>query len=227
MSFKSKILFTLISLLTILIGVFVFKDQQYYLISSILIIYTLIMVMSGFENKKNTTSKLVTISVLIALAVAGRIGFSFLPQFKPAAAIIIIIAVCFGADIGFMSGAMTGFISNFFFGQGPWTPWQMFSLALIGLFAGLIFYNKDMKHRLLWLCIYGAISTIIIYGGIMNPVSVMIVEPRLTVEAVMVSYAVGIHFDIIHAIATVVFLSVLAIPMIKLINRVKLKYDLL
>ena len=124
--------FTLISLVTILCGMFLFQDINYYVISLLLIIYTFIMAFSNFDKKKISTRKLVVIAVLIALAVVGRMGFSFLPQFKPAVAIIIITSVCFGADIGFLSGIMTGFISNFFFGQGPWTPWQMFCFGLIG-----------------------------------------------------------------------------------------------
>lgn len=62
-----------------------------------------------------------------------------LPQFKPVAAIVIISGVAFGGETGFLVGAITAFVSNFFFGQGPWTPWQMFSFGIIGFLAGIMF----------------------------------------------------------------------------------------
>ena len=222
MQIAKYLIFLVLSLATIIGGTFLFENQSYYVASLLFVIYTFIMVFMRFDKKHFNTKKLVVIAVLIALAVAGRIGFSFLPQFKPAVAIIIIIAVCFGAEIGFMSGALTGLVSNFYFGQWPWTPWQMFALALIGLFAGIIF-NK--KHSIITLSIYGVISTIGIYGGIMNPISVMLFEPSINLEMIIASFVAGISFDAVHAIATVVFLVLLAKPMIKLIERIKIKYD--
>jgi len=225
MQIAKYLIFLLISLATIIGGTFLFENQYYYVASLLFVIYTFIMVFSRFDKKQFNTKKLVVIAVLIALAVAGRIGFSFLPQFKPAVAIIIITAVCFGAEIGFMSGALTGLISNFYFGQGPWTPWQMFCLGLIGLFAGLIFYGRK-KQNIIVLCIYGIISAIVIYGGIMNPISVMLFEPNINHKMIIGSYISGISFDAVHAVSTVIFLVLLAKPMVRLIERIKVKYDL-
>jgi len=219
------IIFLVLSLGTILCGMFLFENRNYYVISLLLVIYTLIMAFINFDKRQFNTKKIVVIAVLIALAVAGRIGFSFLPQFKPAVAIIIIIGTCFGAEVGFLSGAMTGLVSNFYFGQGPWTPWQMLCLALIGFIAGIIFHKLE-KRSVITLCIYGVISAIIIYGGIMNPISVMLFEPNMTFEMVIGSYIAGISFDAVHAVATVIFLALLAKPMIKLIERIKVKYAL-
>jgi len=219
------IIFLLLLLGTILCGMIFLENRNYYAISLLCVSYTLIMVFSNFDKRNFSTKKLVVIAVLIALAVAGRIGFSFLPQFKPAVAIIIIISVCFGAEIGFMTGAMTGLVSNFYFGQGPWTPWQMFCLGLIGLIAGIIYHNRK-NPGVVGLCIYGVVSTIVIYGGIMNPISVMLFEPNINFEILIGSYISGISFDAVHAVSTVVFLIFLAKPMIKLIERIKIKYDL-
>lgn len=219
------IFFLLLSVGMLLSEMFLFENKNYYMISLLLVIYTLIMAFSNFDKRQFNTKKIVVIAVLIALAVAGRIGFSFLPQFKPAVAIIIIIAVCFGSEIGFMSGAMNGLVSNFYFGQGPWTPWQMFCLGLIGLIAGIIFHKSE-KRSVIILCIYGIVSTIIIYGGIMNPISVMFFQPNINFKIIIGSYIAGISFDVVHAVSTVVFLSLLAKPMIKLIDRIKIKYDL-
>ena len=75
-----------------------------------------------------------------ALAVVGRTVFSIvpLPNFKPCSAIIMITAIVFGPETGFLTGALTAFVSNFIFGQGPWTPWQMFTWGLLGFLTGLM-----------------------------------------------------------------------------------------
>ena len=117
--------------LTILFGVFFLNDRKYYFISILILIYTMIPFFMIFEDRKPQGRELIVIAVLSAIAVAGRGAFYMLPQFKPVVAIVIIAGVCFGAESGFLVGAMSGFVSNFFFGQGPWTPWQMFCFGII------------------------------------------------------------------------------------------------
>lgn len=91
-------------------------------------------------GKKPQARELVPIAVMAALGVVGRTVFSIipLPNFKPVSAIVIMTGVVFGPETGFLTGALTGFVSNFIFGQGPWTPWQMFSWGMIGFLAGLL-----------------------------------------------------------------------------------------
>ena len=91
-----------------------------------------------FERQKPRARELVPLAVMAALGVVGRTVFQIipLPNFKPVSAIVIITGVAFGPEAGFMTGALTGFVSNFIFGQGPWTPWQMFCWGMIGFVAG-------------------------------------------------------------------------------------------
>lgn len=91
-----------------------------------------------FEMKKPRAREMVPLAVMAALGVVGRTVFQIipLPNFKPVSAIVIMTGVSFGAEAGFMTGALTGFVSNFIFGQGPWTPWQMFCWGMIGFIAG-------------------------------------------------------------------------------------------
>ena len=93
-----------------------------------------------FDKKKPQARELVPIAVMAAIAVVGRTVFEIipLPNFKPCSAIIIITAVAFGPEAGFLTGALTAFVSNFIFGQGPWTPWQMFTWGLVGFLAGIL-----------------------------------------------------------------------------------------
>ena len=106
-----------------------------------------------FEKKRPQAREMVPIAVMAALAVVGRAAFAVvpLPNFKPCSAIIIITALAFGPEAGFLTGALTAFVSNFIFGQGPWTPWQMFTWGLIGFLAGIlknagVFAGKRRTH---------------------------------------------------------------------------------
>ena len=91
-------------------------------------------------GRKPQARDMVPIAVMAALGVVGRTVFAIvpLPNFKPVSAIVIMTGVVFGPESGFLTGALTGFVSNFIFGQGPWTPWQMFSWGMIGFIAGLL-----------------------------------------------------------------------------------------
>ena len=126
-------------------------------------------------------------------------------------------------------------MSNFFFGQGPWTPWQMFSFGIIGFLAGLLFRSpgkrsgsrkKEWRHKIL-LCIYGGLSTLIIYGFFMDTASVTMVGQDLSWQAFAASYATGFPFNVIHGTSTVIFLFFLTIPMERKLDRIRKKYGIL
>ena len=86
-----------------------------------------------FDRKKVKARELTPIALMAALCVVGRAAFSLipLPNFKPVSAIIIITALAFGPEAGYLTGALAAILSNFLFGQGPWTPWQMFCWGLV------------------------------------------------------------------------------------------------
>lgn len=211
---------------TILAGVFLLDDRRYYFISLLVILYTMIPFALVFERRRPQARELITIAVLAAIAVAGRAAFFMLPQFKPVTAIVIIAGVSLGAEAGFLVGALAGFVSNFYFGQGPWTPWQMFGFGIIGFLAGLLFRRSRQPSRGV-LCLYGGLATLVIYGGLLNLGSLLISTASFSWEALVALYATGFWFDLVHAAATVIFLFVLARPMLDKLERVKTKYGLI
>ncbi|WP_199731631.1 ECF transporter S component [Cohnella endophytica] len=212
---------------TILLGIFVLNDRKYYFISLLIVLYTMVPFAMVFENRKVQARELIVIAVLAAIAVAGRAAFFMLPQFKPVVAIVIIAGVSFGAEAGFLVGAIAGFVSNFYFGQGPWTPWQMFCFGIIGFLAGILFKKGWLKRSRFSLCVYGGLATLILYGGIINIGSLMMFTPTFNWGALIATYASGFWFDLVHAIATVIFLLVLSRPMIEKLDRIKTKYGLI
>jgi len=213
--------------LTIYTGIFFWGDRKYYFISLLIIIETIIPFCMVFESRKPQAREVIVISVLCAIAVAGRAAFFMLPQFKPVIAIVIIAGVCFGGETGFLVGAVNGFISNFFFGQGPWTPWQMFAFGIIGFLAGILFKKGFLRKTKLSLCIFGFLATLLIYGGIMNPASVIMWQNKLHSDMITTAYTMGAAFDLIHSLSTAFFLWFISEPMIEKIERIKIKYGLI
>lgn len=210
--------------ITIFSGTFVFGSRRYYITSMLVILETMIPFYMMFESRKPKARELVVISVLCAIGVAGRAAFFMLPQFKPVIALVIIAGVCFGGETGFLVGAIIGFVSNFFLGQGPWTPWQMFAFGIIGFITEVLFKNGLLKKSRTALCIFGFLSTLIIYGGIMNPASILMYQHHITWEMILTSYVVAIPLDLIHSFSTIFFLWFISEPMIAKIERIKVKY---
>ena len=213
--------------LTIYVGSYFLDDRKYYFISLLVILETMVPFVLVFEQRKPQARELMVIAVLCAMAVAGRVAFFMLPQFKPVVALVIISGVAMGGEAGFLVGALAGFVSNFYFGQGPYTPWQMFAFGVIGFLAGVLFRRGLLGRGRVPLAIFGGIATFAIYGGIMNPATVIIFQPHPTAEMFWLAYLQGIPFDLVHAAATVTFMLLLSQTMLEKLDRIKMKYGLL
>lgn len=210
--------------LTIYFGVHNLGNRKYYFISILIILEIILPYVISFEKSKPKVRELVIISVLCALAVCGRMVFFWLPQFKPVVAMVIIAGVTLGGETGFLVGVITGFISNFLFGQGAWTPWQMVGFGMVGLVAGFVFNSKGIAITKIRLAVFGFIATVVLYGGIVNSEFVFVWQANPTIEMAMATYLAGLPFDLVHGVSTVVFLWFIAEPMIEKIERIKTKY---
>ena len=212
----------------IALGASVWNDRKYYIVSLLIIAVSMLPFALKFERRRPQARELVVLAVMTAIGVAGRAAFYMVPQFKPVDAIVIISGVAFGSESGFIVGAMTAFLSNFIFGQGPWTPWQMEGFALVGLLAGLFFHRKDGRvPKLLPLVIFGFIVTFAVYGIIADSYTYFTTGTGAGLNAYLAVLASGVVFNLIHGAATVVFLLILAKPMLKKLNRVRVKYGML
>ena len=222
-----SIIFVVVAVpLTILAGKYIFNDEKFNLICILIILELLIPFFFSFESRKPSVRELVIISVICALAVAGRIIFTPIPQFKPIVSIVIVAGICLGAEKGFLIGAISALVSNIYFGQGSWTPWQMMALGAMGLIAGIVFGKGLLKKDKLTICIYGSITTVIVYGGIVNFQSLLFL-PAITAGGVISTYVMGLPYDLIHAVSTFFFLWFIAEPMIEKLERIKTKYNIL
>ena len=208
------------------VGSCYFDLKNYYLMALLVLLACMLPFFMVFEGRKPQARELVIIAVLCALGVVGRAAFFMLPQFKPVLALTIISGVAFGGETGFLVGAMTMLASNFLFSQGPWTPFQMFAAGIIGFLAGVLFRKGWLRRSRAALCVYGALAAILIYGGLMNPTSALIYGRELNWQVLVSYYLTGFPMDCVHAAATVLFLWVLAEPMLEKLDRIKTKYGL-
>lgn len=213
----------------IFFGIFFLNDRSESFIALCIIGLAMIPFCMIFEDRKPQAREILLIAVMAAIAVVGRMAFFMIPQFKPVTAIVIIAGIGLGAEAGFLTGAVAGFVSNFFFGQGPWTPWQMFAFGIIGFLAGLLFRGKRAKYKKnkLLLCLYGGVATLVIYGFLMDTSSVSMFGTGFSWEALLAMYASGLPFNLVHGISTMVFLFFLAGPMDRKLERIKKKYGIL
>ncbi len=221
-----SVLTLLLMLATIFWGKYKFGDRKYYFISLLIIFEAFVPFAASFERRRPKSAEIVIISVMCALTTVGRMAFSALPQFKPSAALVIVSGMCLGSEAGFLIGAVSAFASNFFFVQGPWTPWQMFALGIVGFVSGILKLSKTMQNKRAGICIFGFLITFILYGGIMNGATTLMRYPQPNFALFAASIASGLSFDLIHAVSTAFFLYIAARPMAEKLERVKLKYGL-
>ena len=216
--------------ITIWVGITKLNDRKYYFISMLILLEAIIPFFFLYEKRKPKARELVTVATMCALAVAGRAAFFMLPNFNAATAMVIISGVAFGAETGFIVGAVTMLTSNFIFGQGPWTPWQMFAMGVLGYLAGVIYRRRAVREKIfskLSLCIFGGISCIVVYGGIMNPASVLMYYSDVSLHMIAAAYITGFPFDVVHGTGTVLFLWFAARPFLEKFDRIRTKYGIL
>ena len=229
---KRRLTATIINLLLIpiiiFLGAFYFENKHYNIIALIVLLLCITPFILVFEGRKPKARELCIIAVLCAVAVASRGVFFMLPQIKPVLALTIIAGVALGGETGFLVGAVSMLLSNMLFSQGPFTPWQMFAMGIIGFLAGVIFKNVNIKKVSIPLAIFGGLSALIIYGAIMNTYSAITMATEvLNLNTLLVYYLAGLPMDIMHAVSTVIFILLGAKPMLKILDRIKTKYGLI
>lgn len=198
--------------------------EQTALVSMVVVACALLLFFAGYEASRPRLRDIMPVAVLAALAAAGRILFAPFPSFKPVSAVAIIAGAVFGRRSGFLVGALAALASNFFFGQGPWTPWQMYAWGMIGYGAGLL-AQAGLEKSLPIMCCYGFASGFG-YGVVLNTWSIVgFFHPESLVQAFAV-YAAALPFDATHAVATVAFLLALYAPWRRKLARIGRKYAL-
>ncbi|MBB6670318.1 ECF transporter S component [Cohnella nanjingensis] len=210
------------------LAVFALKRGNSLLIGVVLVLLSMIPFLLRFERRERQARELVLLAVLAAIASVSRIPFAaLLPGFTPVTFVVIVSGVVFGAEAGWMVGAVSALVSNLFLGQGPWTPWQMFAWGLAGYTAGLLAHRRPFWRRRMPLAAFG-VCWGFLYGWIMNLTLVLDFWTRdHSWSAIAALYAAGLPFDGVHAGANLFFLGVFGPAWIALLERYRRKYGAL
>lgn len=205
-----------------------FGNRRYYLCSILLIIFSMVPFFLSFEKRKPEAREIVTLAVMCAIAVASRAAFIMVPHFKPMVGIVIITGMAFGAEAGFLTGAVSGFVSNFLFGQGPWTPWQMFAFGIAGFLAGLLAKAGIIKGaKKVPAAIFGGAVVLCIVGPLLDTSTLFTVSTAITKESAAAVYLSGLPVNAVHALATVLTILLLGRPVTEKLDRIRIKYGMM
>ncbi len=204
-------------------GAVLFRDKQYALISLAVAALSCVPVFLRFERRDATSRELMILAILVAISVAGRFVFAWLPGFKPVTAVTVVAALYLGKEAGFLVGALSAVVSNFYFGQGPWTPFQMFAWGIIGFLAGV--FAGPLKRRKLLLIVYGVLAGIL-FSMLMDVWTTLWVDGRFLLSRYLASVALALPFTVEYAVSNVIFLLLLTKPIGEKLERIKTKYGL-
>ncbi len=188
-------------------------------------IFSVALLMLGMEKKAGLNARQVSlIAMLAAFCAAGRavtgVALLFL---QPTMFLVEITGFVFGARCGFFVGAMTPLISNFFIGQGPWTPWQMICWGLVGISGAAVrslFPNAGYKTVTVLCFIWGYL-----YGAVMDVWQWSVFTGPLTFKSYFLLWAAGFSFDSLRAAGNLLFCAALGSQSIKILRHFHKKMD--
>lgn len=202
------------------------SGRWYYLTSTMMIVEIMIPFFLAFETRRPQARELVTLAVMCALAVASRVVI-LIPNFKPMTAIIMITGIALGAQSGFVCGAVGAFASNFFFSQGPWTPWQMMAYGFAGFLAGGLFHKRFHLRNPAALAAWGFFTIVLVIGPLLDCCTVFTVSSRITWKYALAVFTAGFAYNVQHGLACAVTLLLFSKPLLSKLERLKTKYGMM
>lgn len=210
--------------LILILGATLLEDRKYNLISMIVVILACVPFFMQFERRKPHAREIMIIAVMSAISIAGRVAFMWVPAFKPVTAITAITGFKMGPEAGFLTGAVSAVVSNMLFGQGPWTPFQMFTWGMIGYIAGWLGKTKWMETKV-GLIIYGIVAGVL-FSCVMDIWTVISYDGQFSWIRYLQAAGTALPFTITYAVSNVIFLLLLTKPIGEKLTRIQIKYGL-
>ena len=200
--------------------------RSYYITGTLIIIELMIPFFMAFEGRKPQARELVVIAVMCALAIAGRVAIP-IPNFKATFALIMLAGIAFGPEAGFMVGAITAFASNFFYGQGAYTPWQMFGYGAGGMLAGFAFAKNRLPRKPWVMAVFGFFAVILWVGPLLDCSHVFLMITNINWASVAATFVSGFYVNVSQAICTVMVMLLFGKPLLEKLDRIKIKYGMM
>lgn len=219
-----KIISIIILISLLFIGITIMNDRKYILVGIIISVIGCGMMYYKYMTMDGGIRRSVIIAVLITIAVVGRCIFAPFPGFKPVTAIVIIAATYIGSEGGFVIGSLTAFMSDMFFGLGPWTPFQMVAWGMIGFVAGIYWIRAHKNNKMLM--IVEAIIAGIWYSAFMDIWSVMSVSGKFEIKKYFAYLITSLPYMFIYIISNVIFVIALHKPLGEKLDRINKKHNI-
>lgn len=211
-------------ILLIVMGVRLFADRKYGLVSVLIAFLACVPFYLAYEKKEGSIRRMVMIAVMTAITVLGRLIFAAVPGLKPMWAIIILTGIYMGPECGFLVGSLSAVVSNIFFGQGPWTPFQMLTCGLTGLLSGLPGWRMLLRKRWL-LCGWGILMGAM-YSWIMDIWTVLSLIGTFQWSLYLAKLGTALPYTISYMISNVVFLMIGLKPVGEKLERIQKKHGI-
>ena len=200
--------------------------RSYYITGTLIILELMIPFFMAFEGRRPQARELVVIAVMCAIAIAGRVAIP-IPNFKAIFAIVMLSGIAFGPEAGFMVGAISAFASNFFYGQGPYTPWQMMAYGAGGMLAGFCFAKGRLPRKPLVMAVFGFLAVVLWVGPLLDTSSVFLMLSEINWNSVLLTYSAGLSVNISQAICTVLVMLLFGRPLLDKLDRIQVKYGMM
>ena len=208
-----------------LVGALIPGGRGGNLISVALAILACIPAFVLFETEKHDAREVVAIAVMSAISVLSRVIFAPIPAFKPVSAIVMITGMAFGAEAGFITGSVSALVSNFYFGQGVWTPFQMLAWGLSGLLAGLILRESRHKNKK-WVLVILGICGGALFSLLMDIWTTLSFDGKFSFLRYLFYTVRSLPFTAVYCVSNVILLLILAEPLCKKTDRLREKYGI-
>lgn len=200
--------------------------RSYYLLSALVAIEILIPFFMAFEGRKPRARELVTVAVMAALVTIARVAVP-LPSFKPTFAVIMLAGIAFGPETGFIVGAFGALGSNFFYGQGPFTPWQMMAYGMAGLLAGFVYQHNWLPRKNWVMGVFSFVCTVVLIGPLLDTSTLFIIATKFTKETVLSVYASGLPVNLTQGACSFLTMLLFGNAILDKLDRVKTQYGMM
>jgi prenyltransferase/squalene oxidase-like repeat protein len=176
-----------------------------------------------YERSRPTSQVVALVAALAALAIAGRLAFAALPNVKPTTDVVVFAGYALGPAPGFAVGGLAALVSNFWFGQGPWTPWQMAGWGMCGILgAGLaVVRPRAGRLTLAVVCAFAGVA----YGALLNFSLMATYGGDLSAKHFLVLESRAVPFDAAHAIGNAALALVAGPAMIRMLVRFRERFE--
>ncbi|HSR95077.1 MAG TPA: prenyltransferase/squalene oxidase repeat-containing protein, partial [Solirubrobacterales bacterium] len=193
-------------------------------LASFLVLGTVLLAgFAWYERSRPTSQVVALVAALAALAIAGRIAFAAFPNVKPTTDIVIFAGYALGPAPGFAVGGLTALVSNFWFGQGPWTPWQMAAWGLCGILGAGLAVARPRAGRLTLAAVCALAG--VAFGALMNFSLMATYGGDLSLQRFLVLEARAVPFDAAHAIGNATFALIAGPAMVRMLVRFRERFE--